>query len=381
MKTLHLCTSASWGGLELYACTIMMELQNAGCEVVGVCTPGTKVEEYLVNHNVPVLSLPGSSALSPRAIGNLHTHITERGSEIVHAHFHKDIWTSSLALTFDSARKLFLSVYLGVPKKKDIFHRLIYKRLNGIYTSSRELSRTLPDLYPVSPSRVHYLPYGRSLNKYTVDQRRKKEIRTSISCREGDFLVGSMVRIDPGKGVMDFVRSYESLDTNVKGRTTYVIIGEPTRKSRTRENESPFEPGAEAYFDQIKSFISRTGIADKVLFAGYQSDLIGYLSALDVFVFPSRDELYSLVVLDAMAMGLPVVAAAAGGTLDQIRDQENGLLYKPGDTGEMAAKISSYLQSEELRIRHGSRAKSFVEEHHSMETMIRQLMDFYRNLP
>jgi D-inositol-3-phosphate glycosyltransferase len=380
MKTVHLCTSASWGGLELYACTVMAELQLAGCEVIGVCLRESKVEEFLSSHNVPVVAMPGLHTISLGSIRFLHSLVEEHGTEIVHAHFHKDIWPASLSLSRDKRRKLFLSIYLGVPKKKDILHRLIYNRVNGFFTSSQELCRKLPGLYPVPASKIHYLPYGRVMSKYGVDERRRTELRTAYGCRDGDFLVGTMVRIDPGKGVMDFARSYQYLGDAIKGRTKYLIIGEPTRKSGGNENGSPYESESESYFANLRIFIKENGLADRVLCVGYQSDLVGFLSALDVFVFPSRDELYSLVVLDAMAMGLPVVAAAAGGTLDQIVDQTNGVFYSSGDSREMAQKISEYLCSEELRINHGKRAREFVGEHHSMESMIRQLLEYYMRL-
>lgn len=380
MKTIHLCTSSSWGGLELYACTVMLELKRAGCEVIGICAQSSKVRTYLTDHQIPVMTLPGSYAVSLSALHFLRSLIDEQDADIIHAHFHKDIWPASLALTFDERRKLFLSIYLGVPKKKDVFHRLIYNRVNGIFTSSLELCRRLPELYPVPASKIHYLPYGREIGTYCTDAHRRAELRSSFGCDDSDFLVGTMVRIDPGKGVIDFARSFEKLDPTVKGRTKYLIIGEPTRKSRIRGNESPYEPESEAYVNQIQSFIREKGLADRVLCVGYQPDLIGFLGALDVFVFPSRDELYSLVVLDAMAMGLPIVAAAAGGTLDQIADQKSGLLYPVGDGTEMADRISSYLLSKKLRDDHGVRAREFVESHHSMDGMIRQLMDYYQNV-
>ena len=118
-----------------------------------------------------------------------------------------------------------------------------------------------------------------------------------------------------------------------------------------------------------------------MLFSDYQSDFIGFLSALDLFVFCSRDELYSLVVLDAMAIGLPVVAAAAGGTLDQIQDGVNGLLYPVGDSVHLADDISKYLSSRQMRSEHGQKAKEFVMEHHSMDHMISTLLIYYSEKP
>ena len=115
----------------------------------------------------------------------------------------------------------------------------------------------------------------------------------------------------------------------------------------------------------------------KIFLAGFQSDLIGYLSAMDIFVFPSRDEMYSLVVLDAMCMGLPVVAARAGGNIRQIDDGTSGLLYEVGDSKDLAAKLTRYLQDPALRRQHGTAARKFVEERHSMKDTVKELLRFY----
>ena len=51
ISTLHFCTSDSWGGLELYACTLMSELKNAGVNVFAICKKNSKIEKYLIEQN------------------------------------------------------------------------------------------------------------------------------------------------------------------------------------------------------------------------------------------------------------------------------------------------------------------------------------------
>ncbi|MBI1804470.1 MAG: glycosyltransferase family 4 protein [Ignavibacteriae bacterium] len=378
MKSLHFCTSEAWGGLELYACTLMVELQKAGVEIFAICAPDSKAEKFLRERHIQTFHLPSSNPVSLRSARFVQSFIVEHDVDILHVHFHSDIWPASLALTTDSIRKLFLSIYMGVPKKNDLFHRFIYRRVNAIFTSSLELNQRLPMLYPVPSSKVHLLPYGRHLEHYAHDPRRRKEIRAEYDCSDSDVVVGTMVRIDPGKGVMDFAKSILYIDAALKHRVKYLIVGEPTRRSHSRPSESPYEPHCEVYRRQIELFLQQEHLTTKITFAGYQPDVVGYLSAMDVFVFPSRDELYSLVVLDAMCMGLPIVAAQAGGNLFQIEDGKRGLLYTVGDSKDLAAKLTQYLNSAELRREHGRAAREFVEEKHSMTRTIEQLLNFYR---
>ncbi|TAK58861.1 MAG: glycosyltransferase family 1 protein, partial [Bacteroidetes bacterium] len=262
-------------------------------------------------------------------------------------------------------------------KKRDIFHRFIYSRVNAIFTSSVEMNKVLPERYPVPASKIHYLPYGRVVEGYKRDEQKREAIRTKHNIAPDDVVIGAMMRIDPGKCVMDFVESFLHLDTTVRHKVKYLIVGEPTRKRASSPSESPFEPHCEEYYFKIKQFIKANHLEANIILCGFQSDIVGYLSAMDVFVFPSRDELFSLVVLDAMAMKLPVIAAAAGGNLHQVTDGVTGFLFPVGDSRELALKIQQYLLHPELKAQHGNSAREFVVQHHDMNHAVNQLLKFY----
>ncbi len=377
--TLHLCTSQAWGGLELYACTVMVELQKRGWKVWAICYPNSKVEEFLRANNVRVMNVPSYMKLSFSSVRFIRRLIREEDIPVVHVHFHRDIWQASLALWGDHKRKLILSIYMGVNKKRDIFHRFIYSRVDAIFTSSIAMNKVLHERYPVPASKIHFLPYGRTVEDYQRDAVKRLAIRTKYNIQPDDVVAGAMMRIDPGKCVMDFVQSFLYLREETRKKVKYLVIGEPTRKRASSPKESPFEPHCEEYYFELKNFIKDNNLENNIYLCGFQSDIIGYLSAMDVFVFPSRDELFSLVVLDAMAMKLPVVAAAAGGNLDQVTDGVSGRLFTVNDSKDIADKISPYLDDAELRIKHGNSAREFVVKNHAMNVAIDQLLEFYKS--
>jgi hypothetical protein len=355
----------------------MIELRRAGRKVIAICAPGSRIESTLKEHGVDCRSFPGKSKLSPASIIYLRRLLADEDVGSVHVHFHRDIWIPSIAMRNDTSRKLFLSIYMGVGKKNDPFHRWIYRRVDAIFTSSEELNDRLPLLYPVPKQKIHFLPYGRDIEKYVTDPSRRRAIRASLGVGHDEILAGTMVRIDPGKGALDFARSILYLDKRVAQRVRYAVIGEPTRKAHPAAGESPYEPHSEEYLAAIEDLVKKESLEHKVLLPGFQADLVGTLSALDIFVFPSRDEMYSLVILDAMCMGLPIVAARAGGTLWQIEDGVNGLLYDVGDSADLAAKLARYIGDADLRAQHGTAAKEFVRRRHSMQNTIRELLWWY----
>lgn len=110
----------------------------------------------------------------------------------------------------------------------------------------------------------------------------------------------------------------------------------------------------------LKRLVGRAGLAGKVTFLGpfdYRSrELPRVYRMASCFVIPSGIETQSIVTLEAMASGLPVVAARAGALPELVADQDNGLLFAPDDPSELAEKICRVLTDEEMRQRMGRRS-------------------------
>lgn len=377
LNTLHFCSSDSWGGLEIYTCTIMTELKKAGCNVYAVCKPNSKVEDFLRDNNIPFFHLPSYKKVSISSIRFIRALIRENRIDAVHVHFSKDLWLASLSLIGDRPSKLFFSNYMGTTKKRDILHRFIFSRVSSIFTSSSRLAEKLKIMYPVPPSKIHLLPYGRRIEDYKLDETKRGQIREIYGIRADELLIGTMVRIDPKKGPLDFVKSFLLIDPALRNKVKFIVVGEPTLRGNAKQGESPYESFCEAYLQEIKEYIENQALQERIILAGFQADMIGYLGAMDIFVFPSHKELYSLAVLDAMCMKLPVVATRAGGNLEQVDEGVNGLFYEVGDSKDLANKLSIYLKHPELQKAHGEKARQFVIERHDMDLMIKDLKRFY----
>jgi glycosyltransferase involved in cell wall biosynthesis len=113
-------------------------------------------------------------------------------------------------------------------------------------------------------------------------------------------------------------------------------------------------------------------VSDRVYFAGQRSkkEALGLMAACDLFVLNSVHEGLPHVVLEAMALGLPVVATAAGGTPEVVRDGETGVLV-PGRYGTLGASLSALARDPALRRRLGRAARQWIGERLSAENMIR----------
>jgi glycosyltransferase involved in cell wall biosynthesis len=105
-------------------------------------------------------------------------------------------------------------------------------------------------------------------------------------------------------------------------------------------------------------------------------DLVEAYRAADVFLFPSTTETFGLVALEAMACGVPVIAANTGGVLDIIRDGENGLLFNPERPEEIGGLVRRLRQEPGLRDRLASYGLSHARGR-SWQSTMDQLIDYY----
>ena len=98
---------------------------------------------------------------------------------------------------------------------------------------------------------------------------------------------------------------------------------------------------------QLKSYCSKIGLDGCVNFAGYKSNSFEALKEMDVFVLPSRSEGCPIVILEAMAMGLPVVATNVGGNPELVVDNETGFLVPHANSDKMAQAILTLISDRE----------------------------------
>lgn len=161
---------------------------------------------------------------------------------------------------------------------------------------------------------------------------------------EDGFTVGILGRLAPWKGQDVFLRAFARL------RET-----EPTVRARII-GSAMF--GDAPYGAQLHEEARRLGIADAVEFTGFRDDVEAELDQLSVLVHASTvPEPFGQVVVEGMAAGLPVVAAAAGGPLDIIEPGITGLLYPPGDDAALADCLQRLARDPELRASFGERGR------------------------
>ena len=170
-------------------------------------------------------------------------------------------------------------------------------------------------------------------------ERRDIEWRRSLGIGDDEFVIAFLGRIVVEKGLDVYADAIDALAARGVPHRALVI------------GEGPARPG----------FEERLG--PNAIFVGHQQgpDLARALASTDVLLNPSITETFGNVTLEAMASGLPVVAAVATGATSLVRDGETGVLVEPGDTDGFADALEAYVKDPELRRRHGEAGLAFAK--------------------
>lgn len=214
---------------------------------------------------------------------------------------------------------------------------------------SRDLETWLRMTIGVPPSKLHQIYNGVDSTKFHPREGARPEFAHPDSIVFGS--VGRMVEVkDYPTLIHAFIQLMRQQPERAE-RARLVIVGEG--------------PARSTCLDLLQS----AGLAHLAWLPGERHDIAEIMQVFDVFVQPSKNEGISNTILEALASGLPVIATEVGGNVELIADGVNGTLVPPGDVGEMAQALLSYLDAPARIAEHGGNARQHAEQRFSIPAM------------
>jgi glycosyltransferase involved in cell wall biosynthesis len=282
----------------------------------------------------------------------LHMHFTGyRGGDLV-----------VLAARLAGASTIVRSVHLPPVPPITTFDRA------GITWRDRLLSRVICVSGPTRQAHLDEL--GRDPGKCVVVHNGIDLQRFSPSVSGDD--VRAEFGLDPGTPLVGTV---SRLGEERKGVNYYIDMAADVARSHPRARFLVVGDGG--LRGQLEDQAARLGIADRVIFTGERKDVARLLAGMDVFVIPSLYEACQYSLLEAMAMGKPVVATPAGVAPDVVFDHETGLLVPLADGAALARAVSELLEDSALAASVGARARELMARSFSVEVMLDNIERVY----
>ncbi len=192
----------------------------------------------------------------------------------------------------------------------------------------------------------------------------------SASNEEEAFQLLFVGRIRVEKGILVILKALDLLMHEMNGSVMLSPVLSEANGAAKHLDSPPlhlhiFGDGDKTYINELETFLDEKGLAEKVTFHGKvpQDELIHHYDRCDLMLVPSLwQEPFGLVVAEAMARGLPVIASNVGGPAEIITHEKNGLLVEAGDERALALAISQLIKDPEKRKRFGKAARSTVQE-------------------
>ncbi|MEH2271450.1 MAG: glycosyltransferase family 4 protein [Nostoc sp.] len=203
----------------------------------------------------------------------------------------------------------------------------------AIITLSQDGKQAQAEIWPHRPTPLVYP--GVALDRFEPNTLpTPEEARRKLGLPSHGPLIGIVGRLQRWKGMHVLVQAMPKILQKYPDAHCVVVGG-----------KHDLEPD---YEDFLKAEIATLGLKEQVIMAGLQRNIPEWVQAMDVFVHASDKEPFGIVIIEAMALGKPVIAGSAGGPTEIITDGMNGLLTPYGDAEQLAIAILRYLDEQEF---------------------------------
>jgi glycosyltransferase involved in cell wall biosynthesis len=236
---------------------------------------------------------------------------------------------------------------VGLPSPDWMDRFATWCRARGVVVLSRDVAAAQARIKPMREQRLVYP--GASLERFeAVRAESPADLRARFGLPARGPLIGVVGRLQRWKGMHTAIDAMPAVRA-ARPEAHLVIVG----------GAHDTEP---RYGDELRALAAARGVADAVTFAGFQQDVPRWMQAMDVIVHASDREPFGIVVIEAMALGKPVIAGSAGGPAEIITDGEHGSLTPFGDAPALARAINRFLDDPAFAARCAAAAHTRAQE-------------------
>jgi glycosyltransferase involved in cell wall biosynthesis/GT2 family glycosyltransferase len=243
---------------------------------------------------------------------------------------------------------------------KEVVKRILTFCLDYTIAVSQANKQILVEDYRINPHLVKLIRNGIDVDRFTFSEVGRWKVRREFGIPDETFLVGTVARFSFQKGHEYIIQAIPKI-LEVFPKTRFLWVGD----------------GPE--HDHLLEMVRQAKLEPYIFFAGVRDDIACVLSAMDVFLLTSIFEGLPLSVLEAMAVGLPVIATAVNGTPEAVTP-ETGKLVPPADPDAVSKAVIELLSNAEER--NWLREQGFKRVHKYFDSsfMVKQVEDLYDHL-
>ena len=364
LRVLHVINGEHYAGAERVQDLLAAELPEHGVEVTFVCLKPGKFAAARKSLAAPLHTIAMRGRFDLRAVAKLVKLIRRGGFDLLHSHSPRSALVAGLASAITGVP---LVHHVHSPTAQDTTHQLrcrinalverfTLRRATALVAVSESLGRQIA-ARGFDPQKVNVVPNGvpSRLPSATINK-----LPSSTACT-----LGVVALFRPRKGLEVLLRALADLRAQ----------GLPVRLRAVGGFETA------EYETAIKALCHELNLDAAVDWVGFTTDVDAELAQMDLFVLPSLfGEGMPMVVLEAMAAALPVIATNVEGIPEVVRDGIDGLIAAPGDAAALASAIARIVSGELDAATLGRNARTRHAEKFSARAMAATVANVYRKV-
>ena len=369
-RLLHLADTADRGGGETYLFLLANRLPRDRYGLSVLCPPEGLLTERLRKIGVHVAPFEIPRLLSPAALLRLIRLLRQHRPDIVQSHGARPNLYAALAGRWAQVPIIVSTIHNSLYDypissiRRSLYllgERLTFALSDRIVCVAEALAQDLMGRSGRDPRKIQVIQNGVDLEAFDPGTVNGSKVRRELSLEEDTPLIGIVGRMTSQKGHLDLLTALVQIKAAIPTVKALIVGDGPLRA-------------------ELVQYARTHRLDGCCIFTGMREDIPTIMGALDVVALPSRSEGLPFILLEAMAMGKPVVATSVNGVSEVVEDGITALLVPPRAPDMLARAVITLLRNRELGGRLGAAAKRQAERCFGLKRMIQNVETLYEEL-
>jgi len=324
------------------------EVDNAFCQAA-------------LSRGVDVVKVRSAHQLDPLVLSELVSVIKQLEIDLVLTHGYKADIIGIIASKIQGVAVVSTAHgWITNSRKSKIFKAIqskILRYADGVIAVSPSIKDALRRM-KVPEERIELIYNGIVMGNYDPDTTSSAGLRQQFSIEETATVVGYVGRLSPEKGQKDFVTAMSRI-VEQSSDVHCVFVGDGPLK------------------DELLRYISELNLEGKIHFTGHLTDVVPVYKDIDMLALTSHTEGFPNVLLEALCMGVPVLATDVGGVSSIVHPGETGILVKAGDIAGIVSGMLELITDNQKAASYANNGKKMVYQHFRFEARLQKVQDYY----
>jgi len=361
---LHITFSIDTGGLEIFVLRLCEGIKEGFEPLLCTFSAGGDLRGRFRKLDVPVYHLTKPEGLTPSLSLKIASLIRKLKVDLIHTHNVGPLIYGGLA-SIITGLPLIHTEHSRLPrceKRLRSIEKLLSLKASRIVAVSKCVADQLIEEQKIKPEKVKIIPNGVDVELFDNSRRERKDVREELGIEDTEIVIGTAGRLAAVKDYTTLIQAFALVRAESKKRVRLLMVGDGPERRR------------------LERMSNEIGVGERVIFLGMRDDVARLMAAMDIFALSSIDEGLPLAVLEAMSVGLPIVATDVGGIPEAVEHGLNGFLIPPRSPQQMAIALLKLIHDPELREKLSIQARKRAVERFSIKAMIKAYQALYEEV-